>query len=76
MFERFFSFGVRSLFGGARKGQPIITALGTAITIWGLFRKLGGRDKLVYSRKLRDGETIRINMYRGEVAPDVGDGPV
>ena len=76
MFERFFAFGLRQLFGGARRGQPAITAFGTAITIWGLFRKLGGRNKPIYSRKLRDGETIRINMFRGEVAPERNEGPL
>lgn len=76
MFEQIFSFGVRQLFGGARKGQPIVTALGAAITIWGLFRKLARPNKPVYSRKLRDGETIRINMLRGEAVADAGDGPL
>lgn len=76
MFEQFFAFGVRQLFGGARRGQPVIAALGTAITIWGLFRKLSRNDKPVYSRKLRDGETIRINMLRGEATAANTDGPL
>ena len=65
MFERFFSFGVRQLFGGARRGQPIITGLGAAISIWGLFRRFRRTDQLVYSRTLQDGETVRITQLRG-----------
>ena len=59
MFERFFSFGVKQLFGGARRGQPLITALGAAISIWGLFRRFSNREKMVYSHTLSDGESLR-----------------
>ena len=68
MFERFVSFGVRQLFGGARRGQPLLTALGAAISIWGLFRRFGRKEKMVYSRELRDGETLRISQLRGAAA--------
>lgn len=74
MFEQFFSFGVRQLFGGARRGQPVVTALGAAITIWGLLRRLSRHDKPIYSRKLSDGETVRIRMVRGEAVADSTDG--
>ena len=71
MFERFFAFGVKQLFGGARRGQPIVAALGMAVTLWGLFRKLSRGDKLLYSRDLADGESLTINMIRGKaVATD------
>ena len=66
MLERFFSFGLRQLFGGARRGQPIVAALGAAISIWGLARKLSRSDKPVYSKELADGETLRIKMRRGD----------
>jgi len=66
MLERFFSFGLRQLFGGARRGQPIVAALGAAISIWGLLRKFSRSDKPVYSRELADGETLRIKMRRGD----------
>jgi hypothetical protein len=65
MFERLVSLGVKSLFGGARRGQPIVTAVGAAISIWGLFRRFGKNEKLVYSRTLKDGETLRIRQLRG-----------
>ena len=70
MFERFFSFGVKQLFGGARRGQPIVAALGAAISIWGLFRKMARDDTLVYSRELKDGETLRVRMFRGDAVVD------
>ncbi len=68
MFERFISFGVKQLFGGARRGQPLVAALGAAISIWGLFRRFSNRDKLVYSRTLSDGESLRITQLRGEAS--------
>jgi hypothetical protein len=70
MFERFVSFGVSSLFGGARRGQPLVTALGAAISIWGLFKRLSRDDKPVYVRKLKEGETVRIRMFRGEMVAE------
>lgn len=68
MFTRFVSFGVRQLFGGARRGQPLLTGLGAAISIWGLFRRFGSKEKPVYSRTLKDGETLRIGQLRGVAA--------
>ena len=67
MFDRFVSFGVKQLFGGARRGQPLLTGLGAAISIWGLFRRFGRKDKPVYTHTLRDGETLRISQFRGQV---------
>ena len=65
MFERFVSLGVKSLFGGARRGSPTLAALGAAISIWGLFRRFSRKDKPVYTRTLRDGESVRIRQFRG-----------
>lgn len=65
MFDRFVSFGVKQLFGGARRGQPLLTGLGAAISIWGLFRRFNRSDKPVYTHTLRDGETLRITQLRG-----------
>ncbi len=66
MFERFFAFGIRQLFGGARRGQPTVAALGMAVTLWGLFRKLSRGEKMLYTRDLADGETLTIKMMRGK----------
>lgn len=68
MFARFVSFGVRQLFGGARRGQPLLTGLGAAISIWGLFRRFSSKDKPVYTRTLKDGESLRISQLRGAAA--------
>ena len=65
MLERFLSFGTRSLFGGARRGQPALAALGAAISIWGLFKRYGHKEKLIYSRTLADGESLQISQLRG-----------
>lgn len=73
MFEQLFSFGVRQLFGGARRGQPTIAALGAAITIWGLLRRLDTRDKPIYIRKMRDGEMIQIRLQRGKTVSEPSD---
>ncbi|MDJ0955000.1 MAG: hypothetical protein QNJ81_15080 [Acidimicrobiia bacterium] len=70
MFDWFFSFGVRQFFGGARRGQPLVTAFGTAVIIWGLFRRFSNRNRLIYSRTLDDGESVRITQYRGPSRTD------
>ena len=67
MFERFVSFGVKQFFGGARRGQPLLTGLGAAISIWGLFRRFNRKDEPVYTHTLADGETLRISQLRGVV---------
>ena len=68
MIERLISLGTKQLFGGARRGQPIITAIGTALSIWGLFRRFSGSDKPIYARTLKDGETVRVSLQRGKAA--------
>jgi len=68
MLQRFISLGVRQLFGGARRGQPLLTAFGAAVSIWGLFRHLRRDNEMVYSRTLKDGESIRISQIRGAAA--------
>ncbi len=68
MLQRFVSFGVKQMFGGARRGQPLLAALGTAISIWGLFRRFSRDNRMVYSRNLKDGESIRISQLRGAAA--------
>lgn len=70
MLQRFVSFGVRQLFGGARRGQPVVAALGAAVSIWGLFKRFSRSDKPVYTRNLKDGETLRIRSFRGSALVD------
>ncbi|MCP4307251.1 MAG: hypothetical protein GY788_20755 [bacterium] len=68
--ERVIALGVKALFGGARRGQPIVTAIGAAISIWSLFRRFDNRHKPVYVRKLKDGEVVRVTQFRGVTAVD------
>ena len=70
MLDRFVSFGVKQLFGGALRGQPLLTGIGAAISIWGLFRRINRKDKPVYTHTLRDGETLRITQFRGVARPN------
>lgn len=65
MLQGFVSLGLRALFRGSRRGQPVVAAVGAAISIWGLFRRFSTSNELVYQRKLRDGETLRITQVRG-----------
>jgi hypothetical protein len=46
----------------------LLTGLGAAISIWGLFRRFSGKDKPVYSRTLKDGDSVRISQLRGAAA--------
>lgn len=68
MIDRLISLGIKQFFGGARRGQPIVTAIGAAISIWSLFRRFDNRDKPVYKRKLKDGETVTVSLLRGVTA--------
>lgn len=70
MLQRFVTLGVRQLFGGARRGQPVVAAFGAAVSIWGLFRRINRKDKPVYTHTLAEGETVRIRMFRGETMVD------
>ena len=60
-------FGLRQLFGGARRGQPGLAGLGAALTAigWMRSRRRSGKE-LIYSRTLKPGETIKIRMLRGD----------
>jgi hypothetical protein len=74
MVRRFISLGVKALFSGTRRGQPLVAAFGTAISIWALFRRLSRKDKPIYSRTLADGEVLRISQTRGAL-PAVSEEP-
>jgi len=65
MVQRFLSLAIRQLFGGARRGQPIVTGLAAAATLFGLSRRYRRRRKLIYGRRLKEGETIQLRMLRG-----------
>lgn len=66
------AFGIRQMFGGARRGQAPLAGIGAALAIIGWLR---GRDKhdneLIYKRRLKPGQEVRIKFLRGESADDV-----
>lgn len=65
------TFGVRHLFGGARRGQAGIAGLGAALAIIGWIRGRNHDDELLYKRKLKQGEEVRIKFLRGESGDDI-----
>ncbi len=60
------AFGLRQLFGGARRGQPGVAGLGAALSIIGWMRTRRRGKELVYSKTLKPGETIKIRMVRAD----------
>ena len=60
--------GLHYLFGGARRGQSGLAGLGAAMSIYGWLRQRRGPEReLLWARNLKDGETVKIKMVRGEV---------
>lgn len=60
------AFGVRQLFGGARRGQPGLAGLGAALAIVGWLRGRNHNNELLYRRRLKPGEELRIRFLKGE----------
>jgi hypothetical protein len=55
--------GASALAGGARRGNPVLAGLGTALLVAGWLRRHAGpRKRLLYARTLRGGETLRIRL--------------
>ncbi len=66
------TFGIRQMFGGARRGQAPLAGLGAALAVIGWLRGRNKHDnELIYKRKLKQGEEVRIKFLRGESADDV-----
>lgn len=67
------AFGVRELFGGARRGQPGVAGLGAALAIFGWLRGRSQKrgKELLYKRKLKAGEEVRVRFLRGESTEDI-----
>lgn len=64
--SKLLSFGIRQLFGGARRGQPALAGLGAALAFIGWLRDRNHDNELLYKRRLRPGEEVRIRFLRGE----------
>ncbi|MBM3695030.1 MAG: hypothetical protein FJW79_03735 [Actinobacteria bacterium] len=66
--------GARALAGGARRGNPGVAALGTALLLVGwMRRRRGPRRRLLYARTLRPGEALRIRLVGDEGSADPGE---
>jgi hypothetical protein len=64
--------GIRVLAGGARRGNSLLAGLGAAATVVGAFRRFAGpRRRLLYSRTLRPGESLRIRLVGSDEELDV-----
>ena len=63
--DRLLGFGVRQLFGGARRGQPAVAALGAALAILSWLRRRSSEEKLLFSETLKEGESMQITFRRG-----------
>lgn len=69
--DRLLAFSVRQFFGGARRGQPLVTGLAAAVTLFGLARRFRRGEALLYRRTMREGEAIRLRVLRGgEIVED------
>lgn len=71
---RLMTYGIRQMFGGARRGQPYMAGLGAAITIISYLRSRGQPSTApIYRRRLREGETLKIRLVRGQMVIDETD---
>ncbi len=64
-------FGIRHLFGGARRGQAGVAGAGAALAIIGWVRGRNHSNELLFKRKLKAGEEVRIRFLRGESGDDM-----
>lgn len=59
----FIRIGLRTLAGGARRGNALLAGLGTAAAVIGAFRRYARPARqLLYARTLRPGETLRVRV--------------
>ena len=65
------AFGIRQLFGGARRGQAGVAGLGAAVAIIGWLRGRNHSKELLYKRNLNAGEEVRIRFMRGDAGDEM-----
>ena len=70
MLDRILKLGVRQLFGGSRRGQPLVAAAGAAIVILGWLRRRGVADQLLFAEDLVEGESMHLTFRRGAPVVD------
>jgi hypothetical protein len=67
--------GMRAFFAGARRGNAPLTGIGTLLMAAGVLRRTARpKRELVYSRKLRRGDVLRIRLLQPE-DPMEGEAP-
>lgn len=74
MIQRLLDLGIRGLFGGARRGQPIITSMsaGAALIAY-LVKHRRPKKQLLYAKNLKEGQTIRISFLKGDAVVESRD---
>lgn len=68
--DRIIGLGLRQLFGGSRRGQPAVAALGAAVAIIGWLRRRGQDERLLFSEDLAEGERLQITFLRNNTVVD------
>lgn len=63
--DRILRFGVRQLFAGSRRGQPVVAAFGAALAIVTWLRKRDAASRLLFAEDLEEGKTMQITFRRG-----------
>jgi len=69
--SKWVTFGLRQLFGGARRGQPGVAGLGAAVAIISYLRNRDKPKELLYKRNLKAGEEVRIRFLRGDTGDEI-----
>jgi hypothetical protein len=66
--------GARALAGGARRGNPGLAGLGTALLIVGwMRRRRRPKREILYARALRPGEGLRIRALTRDQDPEIAE---
>lgn len=69
--NRLMALGLRQMFGGMRRGQTPLAALGAAMSVVGWLRQRSGpKRELIYAKNLKEGQALKIRLVRGETVVD------
>lgn len=74
MIQRMLQLGVRELFGGARRGQPVVTGLSAAVALIAYLRKnRRPKKEMLYGVNLGEGQSIRISFLKGDARDEADE---
>ncbi len=68
--DRIIGLGLRQLFGGSRRGQPAVAAMGAAVALIGWLRRRSQDERLLFKEDLAEGETLQITFLRNDTIVD------